>query len=68
MSALSRAILARRERGEGALVCYLTAGYPDPPSFLEYYRACVEGGADVMEVGIPFSDPVADGPTIRHFP
>ncbi len=48
-----------------ALICYLTAGYPDRARSIEYMMACLEGGADMIEVGIPFSDPVADGPVIQ---
>lgn len=65
MSAIQEAIELQRRKGSGALICYLTAGYPDPDAFLDYFQACVEGGADIMEVGMPFSDPVADGPTIQ---
>jgi len=41
------------------------AGDPDPDKFLDYVKAIAEGGADVIELGVPFSDPVADGPTIQ---
>lgn len=54
-----------RGRGEGALLVYLMAGDPDPEKSLAYLRAAVAGGADILELGIPFSDPVADGPTIQ---
>jgi len=54
-----------RARGEGALIAYLTGGDPDPDSFLANAGALVEGGADIIEVGIPFSDPIADGPVIQ---
>jgi len=52
-------------RGEGALVAYLTGGDPDPKAFLANSTALIEGGADIIEVGIPFSDPIADGPVIQ---
>ncbi len=52
-------------RKEGALVAYLTGGDPDPKSFLANSTALIEGGADIVEVGIPFSDPIADGPVIQ---
>jgi len=52
-------------RGEGALVAYLTGGDPDPKAFLANSTALIEGGADIVEVGIPFSDPIADGPVIQ---
>ena len=54
-----------RSRGDGALVAYLTGGDPDPKSFLNNSIALIEGGADIVEVGIPFSDPIADGPVIQ---
>jgi len=53
------------QKGQGKLICFLTAGFPDMIAFKENFQACVEGGADVMEIGLPFSDPVADGPTIQ---
>ena len=57
----------RRLRGEGrrALVCYLTAGHPDYSRSLSLLRGIVEAGADIVEVGVPFSDPLADGPVIQ---
>jgi len=50
---------------EGALIAYLTGGDPDPNAFLANSTALIEGGADIVEVGIPFSDPIADGPVIQ---
>lgn len=50
---------------EGALVAYLTGGDPYPKTFLANSTALIEGGADIMEIGIPFSDPIADGPVIQ---
>ncbi len=52
-------------RGEGALVAYLTGGDPNPKAFLANSTALIEGGADIIEIGIPFSDPIADGPVIQ---
>jgi len=54
-----------RSRGEGALVAYLTGGDPDTKSFLANCAALIDGGADIIEIGIPFSDPIADGPVIQ---
>ena len=48
-----------------ALIVYLTAGYPDPETSRACIRAAVEAGADIIEVGLPFSDPIMDGPTIQ---
>lgn len=56
---------ALRAQGRKALVAFLTAGYPDPRTFDALVRAAVAAGADVVEVGIPFSDPIADGPVIQ---
>jgi tryptophan synthase alpha chain len=53
------------ERSEGVIVAYLMGHDPDPRSFLANAVSLIEGGADVLEVGIPFSDPVADGPIIQ---
>lgn len=44
---------------------YLTAGDPTPAASLRYFRAAADAGADIIEVGVPFSDPTADGPTIE---
>jgi tryptophan synthase alpha chain len=50
---------------ESALVTYVMAGDPDVATSKAMALACVEGGADLLEIGIPFSDPIADGPTIQ---
>lgn len=57
---------ALKDRGEKALVAFLTAGYPDQTTFVELVRAAVDAGCDVIEIGIPFSDPIADGPLIQQ--
>ncbi|HLB81511.1 MAG TPA: tryptophan synthase subunit alpha [Gemmatimonadales bacterium] len=49
-----------------ALIPYLTAGFPTPALSLEALRLVADAGADFVEVGIPFSDPLADGPTIQR--
>ncbi len=48
------------------LMPYYTLGYPDYEVSLNIIQACVESGAEMMELGLPFSDPLADGPTIQH--
>ncbi len=52
--------------GRRALIPFVTAGDPDPELTLPLMRALVEGGADIIELGVPFSDPMADGPTIQR--
>jgi tryptophan synthase alpha chain len=52
--------------GRKALVCYVTAGHPDPDRSIDLLRGIVAAGADVIEVGVPFSDPLADGPVIQQ--
>lgn len=55
----------RTER-RAALIPFLTCGYPDSPQSLELLRGMADAGADIIELGIPFSDPLADGPTIQR--
>ncbi len=54
-----------RENGAKALVAYLMAGYPNERTFEDLVRASFDSGCDIVEVGIPFSDPIADGPVIQ---
>ncbi len=56
---------ARRDR-RAVLVAYLTFGDPDPATSVEVLAACAEAGAGVIELGVPFSDPSADGPSIQR--
>jgi tryptophan synthase alpha chain len=63
---IARAFAACRARGEAALVTYVMGGDPDLVTSLEMALACARGGADLLEIGVPFSDPIADGPTIQR--
>lgn len=63
--AIARCFHELRRRDRRALVCYLTAGHPDPGRSLELLQRVAAAGADVVEVGVPFSDPMADGPVIQ---
>ena len=63
---ISEAFSRCRDRGTGALIPYITAGYPDAERSLELMKGLVGAGADIIELGIPFSDPLADGPTIQR--
>lgn len=58
----------REAKGEGraALITYLPLGFPTPEESLDLVGAMAEGGADIIELGVPFSDPLADGPTIQR--
>jgi len=55
-----------RERGECALIPFLTAGDPSLPTTEALVSAMAEAGADLIEIGVPFSDPTAEGPTIQR--
>ncbi|MFZ5849107.1 MAG: tryptophan synthase subunit alpha [Actinomycetota bacterium] len=57
---------AARAEGRAALVGYLPAGFPDVDGSIEAMRTMVDNGCDVIEVGLPYSDPVMDGPTIQE--
>ncbi len=65
VSRIERTFSDLGKSGEKGLVVYLTAGDPSPRDFLAYLHGAADGGADILEVGIPFSDPMADGPTIQ---
>jgi tryptophan synthase alpha chain len=53
------------KNGEKALICYVVGGYPDIATSKEIVSTLIESGADMIEIGIPFSDPMADGPIIQ---
>lgn len=55
-----------RSEGRAALVGYLPVGYPALEASTDCFAAMLDGGADFVEVGVPYSDPVMDGPTIQH--
>jgi tryptophan synthase alpha chain len=55
-----------RQRNERALVAYIAAGDPSPRMTVELALALERGGADILELGVPFSDPIADGPVIQR--
>src|SRR5437879_12415714 len=57
---------ALRSSGELGIVAYITAGDPSLDATLKFVVALAEAGADVIELGVPFSDPLADGPTIQR--
>jgi tryptophan synthase alpha chain len=62
---IARRFAELRARKRRALVPYITAGYPDEERTVELMRGLEEAGADIIELGLPFSDPMADGPVIQ---
>src|SRR5580693_1525219 len=63
---ISKRFAALRESGELGIVAYITAGDPTLEATHKFVLALADAGADVIELGIPFSDPLADGPTIQR--
>ncbi len=63
---ISNAFQVARQAGRAALMPYLTLGFPNPDLSLSLVEAVAHSGADLIELGVPFSDPLADGPTIQH--
>ncbi len=53
------------KKGDKALICYVVGGYPDLETSKEIVKTLIDSGADIIEIGIPFSDPMADGPIIQ---
>lgn len=66
MSRIERRLHTLAQRGDKALAMFVTAGYPDLTSTIPNVQALVRGGADIIELGMPFSDPIADGPVIQE--
>ncbi|HZM65703.1 MAG TPA: tryptophan synthase subunit alpha [Nakamurella sp.] len=66
MSALDLLFATTRAHDRAALIGYLPAGYPTVDGSVELLAAMIDGGCDLVEVGMPFSDPVLDGPVIQH--
>ncbi len=62
---IAAAFQVARDEGRAALMPYMMAGYPDRESSIAVAQAYVDSGADLIELGVPFSDPLADGPTIH---
>jgi tryptophan synthase alpha chain len=66
LSRIAEAFAGLRARRRTGLVAFLTVGYPSVEETLRLVPALIEGGADVIELGVPFSDPLAEGPTIQR--
>lgn len=65
MNRIDRCFDELKKRGEKALVCFLTCGDPDFETTKKLVKKITESGADIVELGVPFSDPLADGPSIQ---
>ena len=66
MTRISEAFERARAEGRSAFVAYLTAGDPSPGATIGLARALASSGTDVLELGVPFSDPIADGPVLQR--
>lgn len=66
MSRIQATFAALKSQGKKALIPYITAGDPHPRHTVSLMHALVQSGADIIELGVPFSDPMADGPTIQR--
>jgi tryptophan synthase alpha chain len=66
MSRIASTFAALKAHGRKALIPFITAGDPSPEMTVPLMHALVAGGADILELGVPFSDPMADGPTIQR--
>ncbi len=65
MSGIFKVFQKLKAQGYGALIGYVTGGDPEPRFMHVIAEALVKGGVDILELGVPFSDPIADGPTIQ---
>ena len=65
MNTITKAFQKAKAQGNGALIGYIMAGDPNPELTPKIADALIRGGVDILELGLPFSDPIADGPTIQ---
>ena len=65
MNAINQEFQKAKAQGNGALIGYIMAGDPKPEVTAKIAEALIKGGVDILELGLPFSDPIADGPTIQ---
>jgi len=66
MSRIKNKFLELKSKNQKALIAYTVVGYPDVKGTLSVVRGLIKGGADIIELGLPFSDPLADGPVIQN--
>jgi len=65
MTRIQKKFKQLKSNNEAALISYIMAGYPSEKATLSAVRGLIKGGTDIIELGFPFSDPIADGPTIQ---
>ena len=63
---ITKAFERARQKSRGVLIPYFMSGYPSPAQSIKLVLAAIQAGADIIELGMPFSDPLADGATIQH--
>ena len=66
MNRITQKLQALAARNEKALACFITAGFPTIDTTVPFVKEIEKGGADIIELGMPFSDPLAEGPIIQH--
>lgn len=66
MSRIKNKFLELKQKNEKALIAYIMVGYPNEKSTIFAINGLIKGGADIIELGFPFSDPIADGPVIQN--
>ncbi len=66
MSRIKNKFLELKQKNEKALIAYIMVGYPNEKSTISAINGLIKGGADIIELGFPFSDPIADGPVIQN--
>ena len=66
MSKIKNKFLQLKKKKERALIAYIMAGFPNEKTTMSAVKGLVKGGADIIEIGYPFSDPIADGPVIQN--
>ena len=66
MSRIKNKFLELKQKNEKALIAYIMVGYPNEKTTMSAINGLIKGGADIIELGFPFSDPIADGPVIQN--
>jgi len=66
MSKIKEKFIELEAKNQKALISYIMVGFPNEKATISIVRGLVNGGADIIELGFPFSDPIADGPVIQN--